>query len=266
MLRDITIGQYYPSGSFIHRLDPRTKIIASFVYIIALFLAGTYLGFAPVVLFFIVTVVISKVPFSYIVKGLKPIVFIILITVIFNFFMSKGEVIFRFWFLKVTKEGVKRGVFLALRLMLLMLGTSMLTFTTTPNQLTDGMEKVFGFLKVIKVPVQALAMMMSIALRFIPILLDETDKIMKAQMARGADFESGNIFRRAKAMIPIFIPLIISAFRRAFELAQAMEARCYHGGEGRTRLNPMRYKRRDAYAYVSMALLLAAAIVIRKVA
>lgn len=249
MIRDITIGQYYPAKSSLHRLDARTKLIVTFIYIVSLFLVNRYVGFLIAALFFTTVLVISKVPVSYVFRGLKPILFIIMLTVAINFLFGTGEVIASWWVFKVTKEGVRRGVFMAIRLILLMFGTSMMTFTTTTNELTDGLESVLKPLKYIKVPVHEMAMMMSIALRFIPILLEETDKIMKAQLARGADFESGNIFRRAKAMVPIFIPLIISAFRRAFDLAMAMEARCYHGGEGRTRMNPMRYGKNDYVAY-----------------
>lgn len=261
MIRDITIGQYYPAASRIHRLDPRTKLIATFIYIVSLFLINKFVGFGIALLFFVVVLALSRVPVSYVFRGLKPILFIMLLTVVVNFFFGQGEVIASWWIFKITAEGIRRGIFVAVRLVLLMFGTSIMTFTTTTNQLTDGMESVFKPLKYIKVPVHELAMMMSIALRFIPILLDETDKIMKAQLARGADFESGNVFNRAKAMIPIFIPLIISAFRRAFDLAMAMEARCYHGGEGRTRMNPMKYKRGDYAAYAVLVLYLAAIIV-----
>lgn len=261
MIRDITIGQYYPVDSVIHRLDARTKLIVTFVYIVSLFLVNRYASFWVALLFFTGVLMASHVPVKYVLRGLKPIVMIIFLTVSINFFFGSGEVIASWWIFRITKEGIRRGLFLAIRLILLMLGTSMMTFTTTTNQLTDGLESVFKPLKYIKVPVHEMAMMMSIALRFIPILLEETDKIMKAQLARGADFESGNIFRRAKAMIPIFIPLIISAFRRAFDLALAMEARCYHGGEGRTRMKAMKYEARDYVAYVIAGVYLALIIV-----
>jgi len=264
MLRDITIGQYYAVDSPVHRLDARTKVLFTFLYVVALFVVEDYIGFLPLVAVFLFTVLLSKVPLKYILRGLKPIIFIILITVIFNLFGSaSGNVLVKVWKLKITDVGLKRGIFLALRLILLMLGTSMMTFTTTPNQLTDALEYIFRPLKVIRVPVHELAMMMSIALRFIPILLDETDRIMKAQQARGADFESGNIFHRAKSMVPIFIPLLISAFRRAFDLAQAMEARCYHGGEGRTKFKPMKYHFGDFVAYAIGLLLFATTIAVR---
>ena len=263
MLRDITIGQYYPADSHIHRLDPRTKVIFTFFYIIALFLVKDYAGFLPAITIFGISVAVSKIPLKYILKGLKPIVLIIFLTVIFNFFWGGGETLLKIGFLKVKSEGVKRGIFLAVRLILLMLGTSMMTFTTTPTKLTDALESILKPLNIIRIPVHEISMMMSIALRFIPILIEETDKIMKAQQARGADFESGNIFKRAKAMIPIFIPLIISAFRRAFDLAMAMEARCYHGGEGRTKLNPMKYRGEDYAAFLLLILFFATIILLR---
>ncbi|MGN0165268.1 MAG: energy-coupling factor transporter transmembrane component T family protein [Lachnospiraceae bacterium] len=263
MIRDITIGQYYPADSCIHRLDPRTKLIVTFLYIIGLFLVNRFIGFGIAAIFFLMVLFLSRIPVSYIFKGLKPILFIIFLTVAINFLFGTGEVLVSWWIFSITVDGIRRGIFFAIRLILLMFGTSMMTFTTTTNQLTDGIESVFKPLKYIKVPIHEIAMMMSIALRFIPILLEETDKIMKAQMARGADFESGNVLRRAKAMVPIFIPLIISAFRRAFDLAMAMEARCYHGGEGRTRMNPMKYGRGDYVAY-TVALLFFVALVVTR--
>ena len=264
MIRDITIGQYYTTDSTVHRLDARTKVIFTFFYVVALFVVKDYSGFLPLVSIFLFSVILSKIPFRYILRGLKPILFIVLLTVLFNFFGSVGgKVIFEWGILRMTDEGLRRGTFLALRLILLMLGTSMMTFTTTPTSLTDALEHIFRPLKVIKVPVHELAMMMSIALRFIPILLDETDRIMKAQQARGADFESGNLFKRAKALLPIFIPLLISAFRRAFDLAQAMEARCYHGGEGRTRFRPMKYKMADYITFLLAIMLLGVSITLR---
>ncbi len=264
MLRDMTLGQYYPADSVIHRLDPRTKLIYTFFYMISLFLVKDYAGFIPAVFLFLLTVSLSKVPVKYILKGLRPILFIIFLTVFFNIMIGSGEPIVKLGFIKITKSGIKRGVFLALRLILLMLGTSMMTFTTTPTKLTDAIESVLSPLKIIGIPVHAIAMMMSIALRFIPILIEETDRIIKAQQARGADFESGGLIKRAKAMVPIFIPLIISAFRRAFDLAQAMEARCYHGGKGRTRLNPMKYKARDFEAFFILIIYFAAIILLRR--
>lgn len=249
MLRDITIGQYYPVDSPIHRLDPRTKLVGTLAYIVSLFLFQSFLGFVAAFSFFAGVVILSKVPIRYILRGLKPILILLLFTVGFHFFLTKGEILAQFWIFKITKEGLYRGTFMGIRLILLILGSSLMTFTTTPNQLTDGLERLLSPLKVFRVPVHDVAMMMSIALRFIPILMEETDKIMKAQQARGADFESGNLFRRAKAMLPIFIPLIVSAFRRAFDLALAMEARCYRGGDGRTKMKPLKYRARDYVAY-----------------
>lgn len=263
MIRDITIGQYYQGNSIIHRLDARTKLIATFIYIACIFVVKNYVGFLAPIIFLMLVMALSKVPLKFIFKGLKPVVFIIMLTMVFHVFFGSGEAIFSLGIIKITKEGIKRGVFLTLRIVLLMMGSSMMTFTTTPGQLTDGLESIFKPLTIIHVPVHEIALMMSIALRFIPILLEETDKIMKAQQSRGADFETGNIIHRAKAMIPIFIPLIISAFRRAFDLAMAMEARCYHGGAGRTRMYPMRYKIIDLYAAFVCVLFLAATIGIR---
>lgn len=251
MIRDITIGQYYTADSTIHRLDARTKVIFTFFYVVALFVVKNYSGFIPLVSIFLFSVMLSKIPVKYILRGLKPILFIVLLTVLFNYFGTfTGKVIFKLGFLEMTDEGLKRGTFLALRLILLMLGTSMMTFTTTPTSLTDALEHIFKPLKYIRVPVHELAMMMSIALRFIPILMEETDRIMKAQLARGADFESGNIIKKAKALVPVLVPLFVSAFRRAGDLAMAMEARCYRGGDGRTKMKPLIYKKRDAIAYI----------------
>lgn len=256
MIRDITLGQYYQTDSCIHRMDPRTKISGTFIYIIALFLAKNFVGYAIAAVFLIMVIRLSKVPFRYMVRGMKTIVFLMLITVFFNLFMTKGEVVWSFWKLSISKEGIENAVKMAVRLTFLILGSSVMTLTTTPNSLTDGLEKLLGPLKKIKVPVHEISMMMSIALRFIPILIEETDKIMKAQMARGADFESGNLLKKAKALVPLLVPLIISAFRRAADLAMAMEARCYRGDVGRTRMKPLHYKRLDRIAYVVMILML----------
>ena len=251
MIRDITIGQYYPAKSVLHRLDPRTKLVGTLLYLISLFLFDGFAGYIVATVFLISIIKLSKVPFSYIVKGLKPIIMLLMITVLFNLFLTRsGDVLFSFWILTVTTGGLHTAVFMAMRLIYLILGSSLMTFTTTPNELTDGIEKLLGPLRKIHVPVHEIAMMMSIALRFIPILLEETDKIMKAQIARGADFESGNIIQRAKSMIPILVPLFVSAFRRANDLAMAMEARCYNGGEGRTKMKPLHYEQRDYIAYV----------------
>ena len=251
MIRDITIGQYYPAKSILHQLDPRTKLVATLLYLISLFLFDGFAGYIVATVFLISIIKLSKVPFKFIVKGLKPIIMLLMITVLFNLFLTRsGEVLFSFWIFTVTSGGLHTAVFMAMRLVYLILGSSLMTFTTTPNELTDGIEKLLGPLRKIKVPVHEIAMMMSIALRFIPILLEETDKIMKAQIARGADFESGNIIQRAKSMIPILVPLFVSAFRRANDLAMAMEARCYNGGEGRTKMKPLHYAQRDYIAYV----------------
>lgn len=264
MLRDITLGQYYPADSVIHRLDPRVKLMATLIYIISLFTFRGIAGFLLVTAFLIFMIRCSKVPFSYMVKGLKAIVILMIITALFNLFLTPGEtVIVHYWIFTITLEGVKNAGMMLIRLTYLIIGTSLMTLTTTPNQLTDGLEKALAPLSKVKVPVHAIAMMMSIALRFIPILIEETDIIMKAQMARGADFESGNILKRAKSMVPILVPLFVSAFRRADDLAMAMEARCYVGGEGRTKMKPLRYEKRDHWTYVILVVYLAAVIVLR---
>ncbi len=264
MLRDITIGQYYPADSIIHKLDPRTKLMATLVYILSLFLFRNVAGFAAVTFWLLLVIRMSKVPFGYMVKGLKAIVIILVITVVFNLFLTPGETLISFWKLRITEEGLRNAVFMTVRLIYLILGSSILTLTTTPNQLTDGLEKSLKPLNKIHVPVHEIAMMMSIALRFIPILIEETDKIMKAQLARGADFESGNLVKKAKAMVPLLVPLFISAFRRANDLALAMEARCYHGGEGRTKMKPLKYKRVDFIVYLAVAGYFAAVILLRR--
>lgn len=250
MIRDITLGQFYPVNSVLHRMDPRTKLFGTMIFIISLFLADSLWAYALATVFLVFCIKMSRVPFSFMVRGLKAIVFLLLISVSFNLFLTDGEELFRLGFLKVTREGLRIACFMGLRLIYLVIGSSIMTLTTTPNQLTDGLEKSLGFLKVIRVPVHEISMMMSIALRFIPILVEETDKIMKAQMARGADFESGNLIQKAKSMVPLLVPLFISAFRRATDLAMAMEARCYHGGEGRTKMKPLKYERRDRMAYL----------------
>ena len=249
MIRDMTLGQYYPVDSVIHRLDPRTKLFGTMVFIVSLFLANQIWGYVAATVFLAAAIRLSKVPFSFMVRGLKAVVILLLISVSFNLFLTEGEVLFQLWIFKITKEGIRLAGFMALRLIYLVIGSSVMTLTTTPNELTDGMEKGLGFLKKLKVPVHEVSMMMSIALRFIPILIEETDKIMKAQMARGADFESGNLIQKAKNMVPLLVPLFISAFRRATDLAMAMEARCYRGGEGRTKMKPLKYQRRDYLAY-----------------
>lgn len=249
MIRDITLGQYYPGDSSIHRIDPRVKIISTFAYLISLFLVRDFLGFAIAIIFLSLLIFISKVPVRFIFKGLKPIFFIIIFTFTVNMFMTKGEILVSIWFLDITKEGLYNAFFMGLRLVLLIIGSSLLTLTTKPINLTDGIERLLSPFRRIGVPAHELAMMMTIALRFIPTLMEETDKIMKAQKARGADFESGNLFARAKNLIPLLVPLFISAFRRADELAVAMEARCYRGGENRTRMKELAYDKRDYAAY-----------------
>ena len=263
MLRDITLGQYYPVDSVIDRLDPRTKLLGTLLFVISLFCMDSAWGYGLAALFLAMTIRLSKVPLKFMVRGLKAVLVLLLISVSFNLFLTPGREIFRLGFLKITWEGMRTAVFMAVRLIFLVLGSSVMTLTTTPNELTDGLEKGLGFLKKVGVPVHEVAMMMSIALRFIPILIEEADKIMKAQMARGADFESGNIVQRAKSMVPLLVPLFISAFRRATDLALAMEARCYRGGEGRTKMKPLRYHRRDRLAQLLLVLYLAAVIVLR---
>lgn len=263
MFRDITLGQYYPADSVLHRMDPRTKLFGTMIYIVSLFVCNSWIAYAIAVAALAAVIILSRVPVSFMFRGLKAILILLLISVFFNLFFTGGEVIFRLWFIQVTREGLRTAVWMAVRLVCLVTGASLMTLTTTPNSLTDGLEKSLGFLKAIKVPVHEIAMMMSIALRFIPILVEETDKIMKAQMARGADFEEGGLIAKARAMIPLLIPLFISAFRRATELAVAMEARCYHGGEGRTKLKPLRYSARDRVAYVTIILFLILIILIK---
>lgn len=263
MIRDITIGQFYPADSILHRLDPRVKFIGTFLFLISLFVADSFWGYALATVFLAAAIGLSKVPVKFMLKGLKPLFIILLITVLFNLFLIPGEVLWSAGFLKITREGMVQAVKIGIRLIYLVIGSSIMTLTTTPNQLTDGMEKILAPLNKIKVPVHEISMMMSIALRFIPILMEETDKIMKAQIARGADFESGNIIQRAKSMVPLLVPLFISAFRRADDLAMAMEARCYHGGDNRTQMKPLVYHRRDYAAYVISVLYLGADIALR---
>lgn len=257
MIRDITLGQYYPGNSYIHKLDPRVKIMATLFYIVSLFVVDDFLGFAVAFAGLAVIIAISKVPLNFILRGLKPIFLIITFTFVINMFMIKGEVLVSIGFLSITKEGLRTAVFMAVRLVLLIIGSSLLTLTTKPISLTDGIEALLSPFKRFGLPAHELAMMMTIALRFIPTLLEETDKIMKAQQARGADFESGNIIRRAKALIPILVPLFISAFRIAQDLAMAMEARCYGGNIKRTRMNGMKLETRDLAASIIFVAFLA---------
>lgn len=257
MIRDITLGQYYPGNSWIHRLDPRVKILATILYIVALFVVKDFIGFATAFVGLVAVTAISKVPVSFILRGLKPVFLIILFTFVINMFMIKGEVLVSLWLLEITREGLRTAVFMGVRLVLLIIGSSLLTLTTKPISLTDGIEALLSPFRRFGLPAHELAMMMTIALRFIPTLLEETDKIMKAQQARGADFESGNIINRAKALIPILVPLFISAFRIAQELAMAMEARCYGGNVKRTRMNGMKLCSRDLAASVIFVIFLA---------
>ena len=262
MLRDITIGQHFPGNSVVHRCDPRLKIIATIAYIIVLFMASNPLGIALSLALLALLYKVAQIPIKLIVKSLKPIVPIVLFTAVLNLFFitGEGEPLVHFGFIHIYREGVSYAVLMAVRIVALIAGTSLLTYTTSPISLTDGLERLLGGLKKIHVPVHEISMMMSIALRFIPILIEETDKIMKAQMARGADFESGNLIQKAKNMVPLLVPLFISAFRRANDLAMAMEARCYHGGDNRTQMKPLCYKKRDHMAYVILAAYLAVAI------
>ncbi len=254
MLKDITLGQYYPADSILHRLDPRTKLAGTMIFLISLFVTSTVSGYLLATAALAACIVLSRVPFSYLTRGLKAVFAILLISVSFNIFLTRGTELFHIGFLHVTVEGLKLAGFMALRLVYLVIGASLMTLTTTPAQLTDGLEKGLRVLKRFRVPVHEVAMMMSIALRFIPILTEETDKIIRAQKARGADFESGGIIRKARAMVPVLVPLFIAAFRRASDLALAMEARCYHGGDGRTKMKPIRYTAADRIAYLCLFL------------
>jgi len=250
MLRDITLGQYYETDSIIHRLDPRVKLVTTICFILSLFLVKGFAGYAIAGVFLLTVIQLSKVPFKFIIRGMKAIIFLLLMAVVFNLFLTPGEPAVSLGKLTVTGEWIRQAVSMAIRLVMLIMGSSIMTLTTTPNNLTDGMEKLMKPFKIFKVPVHEVAMMMSIALRFIPTLLEETDKIMKAQIARGADFESGNLIKKAKSLVPLLVPLFISAFRRANDLAMAMEARCYRGGEHRTKMKPLVYRRRDYVSYV----------------
>lgn len=263
MIRDITIGQYYRTDSVLHRLDPRVKLVATLLFIISVFACSGVVGTLAAAVFLVMVIVLSKVPLSFMMKGLKPVFFFICFTLLLNLFMVKGETALQIWKLTITWEGIRSAAQVGVRLVMLILGSCVMTLTTTPNQLTDGIESLLGPLKHVKVPVHEVAMMMSIALRFIPILLEETDKIMKAQSARCADFENGNMLRRARNMIPVLVPLLMSAFRRANDLAMAMEARCYHGGDGRTKMKPLHYRGTDAAAYIVLVLYCAAQIMLK---
>ena len=264
MLKDITLGQYFPGKSFVHLLDPRTKLIFLVIYIVALFTANNWLSYGIVFAFLALAIGVSAIPLRSILRGMKPLVMIMIFTGVLNLFFTKdGDPVVDFWIIYITDTGIVRALFMIARILMLITGTFLLTYTTSPIALTDGLESLLSPLKKLRLPVHELSMMMCIALRFIPTLIEETDKIMSAQKARGADFETGNLIQRVKALVPILIPLFISAFRRADELATAMECRCYQGGDGRTKMKLLRYKRRDFQAYGVGALLLAAVIVLR---
>lgn len=264
MLKDITLGQYFPGNSPVHRLDPRTKLLLLVVYIVALFIAENWISYGVMLVFLSVTIAISTIPLKSILNGMKPLVLILVFTGILNIFFTTGQTLLvSFWVIKIYLEGIIRAVFMMARILMLITGTFLLTYTTSPIALTDGLESLMGPLKVLRVPVHELSMMMCIALRFIPTLIEETDKIMCAQKARGADFESGNLLQRVKALVPILVPLFISAFRRADELATAMECRCYQGGEGRTKMKILRYRLGDIWAFLLGGLMLAASITLR---
>ena len=263
MIRDITLGQYYPGDSLIHRLDARTKIIATLLYLIELFVVNNFYGFLITAAVLFAVIALSKVPLKFIFRGLTAVFLIIAFTFLLNLFMVDGRVLWHWKFLTITYEGLSRAFFMAIRLVLIIIGSSIMTLTTKPVELTDGLEKLLSPFSKIGLPSHEIALMMTIALRFIPTLMEETDKIIKAQQARGADFESGNLFQRAKSLIPILVPLFVSSFRIAQDLALAMEARCYHGGPGRTRMNEIRFDRGDAVAAVLMLLFLAVIIASR---
>ena len=264
MLKDITLGQYFPGNSLAHRLDPRTKLILTVLYIVILFCAKGFVSYGVVALLLLTGVKVSGVAPRALVRGLKPILFIICFTAVLNLFYTPGDALASFWIFTITKEGLVTAFFMVLRITMLIMGTFLLTYTTSPIALTDGLETLLGPLKRLKVPVHELSMIMSIALRFIPTLIEETDKIMSAQKARGADFESGNLLQRARALVPILVPLFISAFRRADELAVAMECRCYHGGEGRTKLHVLRYQLRDYLVLAAYGAVLAAVLILAR--
>ena len=265
MLKDITLGQYFPGNSVVHLLDPRTKLIMLVAYIAALFTAANWISYGVVFAFLAFSIGISQIPVKAILRGMKPLVMILIFTGILNLFFTDGtNILVSFWGITITWEGVERALFMMIRILMLISGTFLLTYTTSPISLTDGLESLLGPLKHLRVPVHELSMMMCIALRFIPTLIEETDKIMSAQKARGADFESGNLIDRVKALVPILVPLFISAFRRADELATAMECRCYQGGEGRTKMKLLRYKQRDLKAFLVGILLLTGIILLRK--
>ena len=264
MLKDITLGQYYPVKSVLHSLDPRTKLIGTLVFMASLFIVNSF-GYILCTAFLVFMIAVSHVPFLYMVKGLKAVFILLLFTAALNLFLTAGTPVWKLGVLQITNEGINMAVSMAVRLVYLVLGASLMTLTTTPNKLTDGLEGLLGPLAKIKVPVHEIAMMMSIALRFIPILTEETDRIMKAQAARGADFESGGLMRRVKALLPVLVPMFVSAFRRANDLALAMEARCYRGGSGRSHMKPLKYMQRDIAAYTVLFVYLGVIIFLRAV-
>lgn len=264
MLKDITLGQYFPGNSIVHKLDPRTKLLMTVLYIVILFLANGLLSYSLVFVFLAVSVAISHIKPKSLLKGLKPLMIIVILTGLINIFYGQGKVLCQFWIITITDDGLKTAFFMVSRIIMLVCGTFLLTYTTSPIALTDGLERLLSPLKAIHFPVHELSMMMCIALRFIPTLIEETDKIMSAQKARGADFESGGLLQRAKALIPVLVPLFVSAFRRADELATAMECRCYNGGVGRTRMHVLTMKRRDYLTMILGALLLVIVLILRR--
>ena len=263
MLKDVTLGQYFPGDTVVHRLDARTKLIALVAYIVALFLAKSWVSYALMALVFATVSALTKIKPNILFSGLKPLLFIVVFTGLINLFYGGGEPLVEFWIFTITADGIRTAIFMVLRIMLLVCGTFLLTYTTSPLALTDGLEVLLDPLKKLKLPVHELAMMMSIALRFIPTLIEETDKIMSAQKARGASFDTGKLTERAKALLPLLVPLFVSAFRRADELATAMECRCYHGGEGRTRMKQLRYEKRDYVTFALCVVVIAAVCVLR---
>ena len=260
----MTLGQYYQADSVLHRMDPRVKLTGTIIYIVVLFLSKDIKGYLLATVFLGFVIALSKVPVRFMLKGMRSIAFLIAVTVVLNLFMTPGETLVAYHRLKITREGLTVAVSMAVRIIYLIMGSNIMTLTTTPNELTDGMESLLSPLKVLHAPVHEVAMMMSIALRFIPILMEETDKIMKAQMARGASFDEGNLIERAKSLVPLLVPLFVSAFRRAGDLALAMEARCYRGGDNRTKMKPLCYKLRDHVGYVVLLVLLCAAVFLRQ--
>ena len=261
MLADISIGQFFPGNSFIHRLDPRVKLVLTFAYILLIFIPDNWVGLATAMLLLGVCIGLSQIPVNLVLKGLKPVIPLLLFTTLINIFYVEGRVLVEFWIFKITLEGIFTALFISIRILCLIAAGSLLTYTTSPTTLTDAMERVLSPLKVFRISVHEIAMMMTIALRFIPTLIEETDKIMSAQKARGADMENGSILQRVRALIPVLVPLFISSFRRAYELATAMECRCYHGGEGRTRMKQLHMVSRDFIALAVMVLFTAVLIV-----